>query len=181
MPRGDLFSTLAKIVGLGGPEAASQFQQLLRHQEKRKFLIFEADIVKLPHHRAVVSGPLAILKDKVEQSFQSHGLTPPGLMDLANQCQVEKDQIQEVMELLRAEGTLVRAKEGIYFHSEALNSLRLGLVSWLEEKGRITTLEFKAMAGVSRKYMIPLLEYFDAAKVTLRVGEDRILRQDSSS
>jgi selenocysteine-specific elongation factor len=37
--------------------------------------------------------------------------------------------------------------------------------------------EFKEMTGLSRKYIIPLLEHFDATKVTLRVGDKRVLRK----
>ena len=40
----------------------------------------------------------------------------------------------------------------------------------------ITTPQFKEMTGVSRKYIIPLLEYFDARNVTIRVGDSRKLR-----
>jgi selenocysteine-specific elongation factor len=49
-------------------------------------------------------------------------------------------------------------------------------VDWLKEHGEITTTQFKEMTGASRKYTIPLLEYFDAQKVTIRVGEVRKLR-----
>jgi selenocysteine-specific elongation factor len=35
---------------------------------------------------------------------------------------------------------------------------------------------FKDIAGVSRKYAIPLLEYFDREKVTLRTGDKRVIR-----
>ena len=36
--------------------------------------------------------------------------------------------------------------------------------------------KFKDIAGVSRKFAIPLLEYFDREKVTLRVGDKRVIR-----
>jgi selenocysteine-specific elongation factor len=40
-----------------------------------------------------------------------------------------------------------------------------------------TVPEFKEMTGLSRKYIIPLLEHFDGQKVTLRVGDKRVLRK----
>ena len=36
---------------------------------------------------------------------------------------------------------------------------------------------FKDLTGLSRKFSIPLLEYFDKIKVTMRVGDKRILRE----
>ena len=40
----------------------------------------------------------------------------------------------------------------------------------------LTTAEFKEMTGVSRKYTIPIFEYFDSMQITMRVGEKRVLR-----
>ena len=69
-----------------------------------------------------------------------------------------------------AKGTLVKTKEEIYFHASAMAELQKRLVAWLKEHGEITTPQFKEMTGASRKYTIPLLEYFDAQKVTIRGG-----------
>jgi selenocysteine-specific elongation factor len=50
------------------------------------------------------------------------------------------------------------------------------LVKYLRGHREITPLEFKDLLGVSRKYAIPLLEYFDSQKITIRVGDKRVLR-----
>jgi selenocysteine-specific elongation factor len=50
-------------------------------------------------------------------------------------------------------------------------------VDFLNANEEITTPQFKDIAGVSRKYLIPLFEYFDATNVTLRVGDVRKLRK----
>ena len=46
----------------------------------------------------------------------------------------------------------------------------------LRQKKEIGPADFKDLLGVSRKYAIPLMEYFDAQRVTVRVGERRVLR-----
>ena len=73
-------------------------------------------------------------------------------------------------------GILVKTKEEIYFHAAPLGELQQKLVAFLRENGEITTPQFKEMTQVSRKYTIPLLEYFDAQKVTIRIGDTRKLR-----
>ena len=40
----------------------------------------------------------------------------------------------------------------------------------------MTPSDFKSVVDVSRKYMIPLLEYLDEIKLTIRSGDKRILR-----
>ncbi len=52
--------------------------------------------------------------------------------------------------------------------------------AFLAEHGSISTQQFKELTGLSRKFLIPLAESFDARKVTLRVGENRVLRGKSS-
>jgi selenocysteine-specific elongation factor len=79
--------------------------------------------------------------------------------------------------LMVKEGKLVKVKEDLYFHSQAIEKIKKKLVLWLKEKGELTTPEFKEMTQTSRKYTIPLLEYFDGVQVTIRVEDKRILRE----
>jgi selenocysteine-specific elongation factor len=84
----------------------------------------------------------------------------------------------ELLKVLTSEGQVARAGE-LWFSSAALKALEDRLVAHLKEKAEITTQQFKEMTGLSRKFLIPLAEYFDAQKVTLRVGEKRVLRKKS--
>jgi selenocysteine-specific elongation factor len=79
--------------------------------------------------------------------------------------------------LLVKEGKLVKVKEDLFFHRQAIDELKKNLIRWLKEKREITTPEFKDLTGASRKYTIPLLEYFDSQQVTLRVEDKRLLRE----
>jgi selenocysteine-specific elongation factor len=58
-----------------------------------------------------------------------------------------------------------------------LSGLQEKLVAYLQETGEITPPQFRELTGLSRKYMIPLLEYFDQEKLTIRVGDKRVLRK----
>ena len=65
----------------------------------------------------------------------------------------------------------------MYFDRHAIDALRERLVGYLKEHREITTQAFKELVGQSRKFVIPLSEYFDRERVTLRVGEKRVLRK----
>jgi selenocysteine-specific elongation factor len=82
----------------------------------------------------------------------------------------------ELFQLLVAERKLLRVKESLYFHAEALSQIQDRLVAYLKEKKDIGPGDVKDLLGVSRKYAIPLMEYFDAQRVTVRQGERRVLR-----
>jgi selenocysteine-specific elongation factor len=75
------------------------------------------------------------------------------------------------------EGRLLKVKEDLYFDRKAVEALEEKLVGFLKTHGEITTPQFKEMTGISRKYTIPLIEYFDLKQITVRVGDSRVLRK----
>ena len=79
-----------------------------------------------------------------------------------------------------SQGILIKVKEDIYFHATVIQELQQRLVAYLKEHGEISTPQFKEMTQASRKYTIPLLEYFDAQRFTIRIGDMRRLRESRS-
>ena len=80
--------------------------------------------------------------------------------------------IEGVIGFLVKQGTLVRLADGIYLHRDTFESSRDRLVA--EKKGQsIDVGGFKDFFGISRKVAIPLLEAFDSAGITRRVGDSR--------
>ena len=74
----------------------------------------------------------------------------------------------------------VRVGDHVY-RGEQMNEIRTRLVRTLRAEGRITAARFRDVVGTSRKYIVPLLEYFDATGVTVRDGDQRALRASRSS
>jgi len=81
--------------------------------------------------------------------------------------------------MLIDEKSIVKTKDDLYFDAEEIASLEQKLIEFLKKRESITTPEFKEMIGVSRKYVIPLIEYFDSIKLTIRVNDTRQLRKKS--
>ena len=79
--------------------------------------------------------------------------------------------------LLVEDGVIIKVKEDLFFYTKAVEELKKRLIDFLSEKSEITTPQFKEMTGASRKYAIPLIEYFDSNKVTLRIGDIRKMRK----
>jgi len=86
------------------------------------------------------------------------------------------DEEHELFQVLVQAGKLVRVKESLFFHARALDGIQTKLVALLRERKEIGPADIKDLLGISRKYAIPLLEFFDQRRVTARVGERRVLR-----
>ncbi len=75
------------------------------------------------------------------------------------------------------DGDLIKINEEMCFSNGALSKLRDDYKAMLVKDGKATPATFKDLTGLSRKYIIPLMEYFDVNKLTVRVGDHRILRE----
>jgi selenocysteine-specific elongation factor len=78
--------------------------------------------------------------------------------------------------MLSRGGVLTRVRPDLFFAARVVDELRARLRAFLTAQREISAQQFKEMCGVSRKYVIPLAEFFDAEKLTLRVGDVRRLR-----
>ena len=114
---------------------------------------------------------------RIEALFEEAGLQPPLQKEVEGLLRLQEKEVRDLLELLVRQGVLVKVKEGMYFHAGEVGRLQERLVAFLKEKGEVLPLDFKDMTGLSRKYMIPLLEYFDRIKLTVRVGDKRVLRK----
>ena len=155
------------------------FNSLLSGLTKEGLLVQEKDKVRLLGHQIALQGKQQELEKKIQEIIHRSGLAPPSMRELSEQLGSSEDEIKQMLSLLSSDGTVVKLKEGTYFHRDSLNELQEKLVSFLRERGTISTQEFKSLTGVSRKYTIPLAEYFDSIKLTIRVGDNRVLRGDT--
>ena len=171
MPKEELKSKLPVTVG------TRAFTMALNQMTADKIIAQEGDSVKLTTHKVSLGEDQAGMKKKISGIYLENGLQPPYFKEVVNTLNYDLSHAKDVLMILVAEGVLIKAKEDLYFHTEPMNGLKEKLIAYLQTHGEITTPQFKEMTQASRKYVIPLLEYFDANHVTLRVGDSRQLRQ----
>ncbi len=84
---------------------------------------------------------------------------------------------RNIVQLMIKEGDLIKINEDLCFARPVMEKLREDYKVQLIKDGQATPATFKELTGLSRKYIIPLMEYFDASKLTVRVDDRRILRE----
>jgi selenocysteine-specific elongation factor len=154
---------------------AKLFAHLLRRLGDEGKIIADKDLLRLPDHQVRLAGGAMALRARLEKAYAEGGLTPPLYKELAEK--EDKKEAKQVMQVLLNEGVLVKLKEDLYYHAEALAEIKSRLVAFFAEHERLGAQQFKEITGLSRKYLIPLLEHFDATQVTIRVGDERVLRK----
>jgi selenocysteine-specific elongation factor len=115
-------------------------------------------------------------KAQIEAAFREAGLAVPSVKEVLSKLPVEPRRAERILQILLREKNLVRVTPDLIFHRDALAHLLEGLSTYKKVKGAsISVPVFKELAGVSRKYAIPLLEYLDRERVTRRAGDQRVI------
>ena len=156
---------------------AKLFNLVLIQMIKDQVIAQEENTVRLAAHAVSLGVDQADLRAKILQTYQDAGLQPPFFRDISKSLNIDPAQAKDVLLLLIDEGLIVRTKEDLFFDAAAVDRLRQKLVAFLEANEEITTPQFKEMTAASRKFVIPLIEYFDTQMVTLRIGDIRKLRR----
>jgi selenocysteine-specific elongation factor len=162
----------SRTIGANNPKL---FNYLANQLAQEDVIAQEKEIVRLKDHRVTLAQGQEEIRKKLEEIYLKSGLQPPYFKDLKDKFSGTTGT--EVLEVMLKEGVLVKIKEDLHFHSKAIERLEGMLINFLKKHGEITTPQLKDITGVSRKYTIPLIEYFDRAQVTVRVGDSRVLRK----
>lgn len=171
IPKEELKSKLPPTIG------GKTFLIALQDLAKAGTIIVEEDIVFMADHKVTLAVDQEDLKKKIISAYLDGRLSPPYFREICEKLDAPEQTAKEVLSLLIKEGLLVKIKEDLYYHRQHLDQLKDQLVQFLITNEEITTPQFKDMTGASRKYVIPLIEYFDSTQLTIRIGDIRKLRR----
>ncbi len=165
-----------ELRGRAGAADERVFAHLLTTLEAEGVVRADRDKVRLASHEVRLTAEQQKAADRLEQDFLSAAAAPPSPEEALARAGLSGDEEHELFQVLLEARKLVRVKESLYFHAQALDAIQDKLVTMLRERKEIGPGDIKDLLGISRKYAIPLLEFFDSRRVTTRVGERRVLR-----
>lgn len=168
--REDLRSSLGKRV------RAETFRAGLDDLIAQKKVDAPGELVKKAGSEITLQPEEARAKDQIEAAFAAAGLAVPTVKEVLDKLAIETKRAERLLQILLRKKNLVRVSPELIFHRQALAKLKERLANFKKSKGdRISVPTFKELAGITRKYAIPLLEYLDRERVTRRAGDDRVI------
>jgi selenocysteine-specific elongation factor len=153
------------------------FGPLLAALEKEEKAIVDRDLVKKPGWKAGGEPSGEDLMEKIDTTLREGGMEPPNLKELGQRLGLGEKELLDHLNLLVRTARVIKVKSDIFYAPEPLAEIRERLLRHLEATGEVTPPEFREITGLSRKFMMPLLEYFDQEKLTIRVGDKRLARK----
>jgi selenocysteine-specific elongation factor len=170
IPKEELRMTLGDFIDV------KLFNLALRDLEKSGRLAAEREMVRIPDHRVNLQGDLEQLREQINKIYLEAGPAPPTGKELREKLADRSREANQVLTVMLNEGILIKVDEDLCFHRNVIRQLRDDYRNQILKEGKSTPATFKELTGLSRKFIIPLMEYFDVTKLTIRVGDHRVLR-----
>ncbi|MGI8786383.1 MAG: selenocysteine-specific translation elongation factor [Pyrinomonadaceae bacterium] len=157
------------------------FKATLLALEKDDKIASEKDTLRAASHNLELSSDEKNLRENLRKIYQTANLEVPKLEDALSDSlkgtKKTRETARKIFQLFLNSGEIVKVSEEFYFTKTAIDALVEKIKSFADATSDrlIDVPAFKTIAGISRKYAIPLLEFFDRERITRRAGDKRIV------
>lgn len=169
MPKEELRMTAAKAFD------SRSFAVLLTYLEEGGEIATSGTAASLPGREVRLTPEQESASEKIISELRKAGYNVPSPDEFLKTSGVPSATAKEILDLLVHQGDVVKVAEDIYLHRSTVEQAERMIREHISKNGKITVSEFRDLVGTTRKYALPILEYFDSKHVTRRVGDERIL------
>lgn len=169
MARGYLLSGMGKA-------APALITFILNRLLKSGRLVADGDVLRSPTHKVTLVGSQSELNEAVLRLIAQGESSPPVLKDLCASLEVSEKELLPMLKVLIQENKVVKVSPELYYAQNVIADIKDKVAQWFSDHSDLTPADFKTISGLTRKYAIPLLEYLDGSHFTMRIGNQRILR-----
>ncbi|MDA8082824.1 MAG: selenocysteine-specific translation elongation factor [Nitrospiraceae bacterium] len=138
-----------------------------------KEIVMEKNLLRLNNFRVALTGREEEHSSKILELLNRNSFQPPTREELMAELALDQKKINDIINLLAREKKVVRINDSICVSGKAYDDLITLLKSFFSGKNEMTVAEFRDLLNTTRKYALPFLEYLDAHRITLRVGDAR--------
>ncbi len=133
--------------------------------------------VKLAGHTIRLDAADEKLAERITALLASSPFSPPDEGEIGRALDLAPGEIRRLLSALQGMGRIVRLEGDLYFLNSALEEANRRLLAFAAGKEEISVSEFRELLGTSRKYAVPLLNWFDHSGRTERIGDNRIIKR----
>jgi len=145
---------------------------VLQLTDSGKLAAFDAKLRLIEHAIAFTDKQQGQVENLLKQ-FDGQPYSPPSVKQSLAEIG------EELLNALIETGQLIQISEDVLFRSGAYLEMREAVIEHIRDHGEISLAELRDKFDTSRKYAVALLEYLDQTGVTIRKGDNRILRRRS--
>lgn len=145
---------------------------LVKDMLEQRELVGRGDRVGLPSGAELSHRQRQTLNTLIAEVVAA-GRSPPTLKEFAELHQVTLRDLEPLVQIAIDDGELVRLSPQIMVSRDAIETLRHSLVDYFRGHATAKVGELREQWGITRKHAVPIFEFFDQYKVTVRAGDLR--------
>ena len=153
----------------------SILEALLQSMLDDKSISQKGELFLNPNFSITLSSEDDSLQNSILNQLDQEGFTSSTLAQLSLKTGNSKEKLMQVLNVAEQQGKLLRIDGKLMFTQKNFIILREKVKQFFSNHPEMSVSEFKELAHTSRKYAVPLLEYFDKKKITYREGNIRKL------
>lgn len=136
-------------------------------------IVMDKDLMRLSFFKVSLSEVDKGIETKILNMLEQSGFQPPLKEEIAKALNLQQKQLDDILKLMAKQGSLVRVNETMYITKAVYEKIIDALKNFFSKKKEMTIAEFRDILNTSRKYAVPILEYLDTQRITMRVGDVR--------
>ncbi len=113
--------------------------------------------------------------NRLDETLQNSAFNPPDLKKINQSSNLPEKDIQMIIACLLDQKRIVQIDKDKFLHSEVVEKGMSLIRKYLINKNRATVSELKEVLQTSRKWAIPILNYYDRIGLTVRLNNMRML------
>jgi len=152
------------------------YDAVLAQLATKGVLAIEGPLVRHPTASAGAMAEQVDLSERLVQRLRDQGVSVEGPRELAAALGKPQPLVTQILGKLTAQGAVVKLAPDLFVAADTVQDVREKLAGYLTANERIKASEFRDLIGASRKYAVPMLEYFDSVGLTRRDGDFRVLK-----
>lgn len=134
----------------------------------------KSGVLQLPHFKVELSADQVAIQEKIVNTYQKAGFTPPDTEEILKSYASKEDTLALIGNLIDNQ-QLIRLNDQINIHPMYMEQAKDFIVKTITSEGSLKLADFRDHINSSRKYAVAILDYFDSIKLTRLQGDVRKL------
>jgi selenocysteine-specific elongation factor len=147
---------------------------ILKELKKKGTIFIQNEKVALSDYKISLTDKQKEVIEKIEDIFVERAFKPPTFKELVSNLKTEESEAKNLIEFLIDQHKLIVVSQDMIFHREIIERGEKVIRDFLMKKGKATVSEIKDILNTSRKWVLPLLNYYDRIKITKRKDDYRL-------
>ena len=164
-----------------GIEDRKLYSRLLSSLTSSGAIVVEQDLVRLAGRKAELSPEDRKLRSQIENAFVKDLFNPPLPEDVWNSFAGKERRARQLFDTLVEDKIIVKVAADTYMHRKAIREAQTVVREFIAKHGSMTVGQLRDALKTSRRYAVPLMEYFDKIRFTKRVGDTRVLVSEQAA